>query len=176
MNGLKMHWRLIQESDGRRHLNMHWEPTHSCRIRSFARAQIHKNAKSHARLQSTRVVHSSNSLQHWELSLKLSGNPFGSSTKRAVSVQTQLRQHERCKPLWASIIDPKLKSCVKVMPGRDYVIKNAPIMTAMAPLARFLSPPCLLLSRECRTTRLAAGAGTAQWILRRDAIRSDRKI
>ena len=49
MNGLKMHWRLIQESDGRRHLNMHWEPTHSCRIRSFARAQIHKNAKSHAR-------------------------------------------------------------------------------------------------------------------------------
>ncbi len=29
MTGLKMHWRLIQESDGRTHLNMQWEASHS---------------------------------------------------------------------------------------------------------------------------------------------------
>jgi hypothetical protein len=34
MNGLKMHWRLIQESDGRTHLNMQWE---SCALRLHAR-------------------------------------------------------------------------------------------------------------------------------------------
>ena len=63
MNGLKMHWRLIQESDGRTHLNMQWEAAHSGLMRGFARTQIHRSAKSYARLQSARVAHSSGSLQ-----------------------------------------------------------------------------------------------------------------
>jgi len=63
MTGLKMHWRLIQESDGRTHLNMHWEAAHYGLMRGFARTQIHSSAKSYARLQSARVVHSSRSLQ-----------------------------------------------------------------------------------------------------------------
>ena len=63
MTGLKMHWRLIQESDGRTHLNMQWEAAHSGLMRGFARTQIHRSARSYARLQSPRVVHSSCSLQ-----------------------------------------------------------------------------------------------------------------
>jgi hypothetical protein len=63
MPGLEMHWRLIQESDGRTHLNMPWEAAHSSLMRGFARAQIHSSAKSYARLQSARVVHSSGSQQ-----------------------------------------------------------------------------------------------------------------
>jgi hypothetical protein len=63
MTGLKMHWRLIQESDGRTHLNMQWEAAPSGLMRGFARTQIHRSAKSYARLQSARVVHSSGSLQ-----------------------------------------------------------------------------------------------------------------
>ena len=63
MTGLKMHWRLIQESDGRTQLNMQWEAAHSSLIRGFARTQIHSSAKSYARLQSARVVPNSRSLQ-----------------------------------------------------------------------------------------------------------------
>ena len=63
MTGLKMHWRLIQESDGRMHLNMQWEAAHSGLVRGFARKQIHSSAKSYVQLQSPRVVHSSGSLQ-----------------------------------------------------------------------------------------------------------------
>ena len=44
MTGLKMHWRLIQESDGRTHLNMQWEAAHSGLMRGFARTQIHSSA------------------------------------------------------------------------------------------------------------------------------------
>ena len=62
MTGLTMHWRLIQESDGRTHLNMQWEAAHSL-MRGFARTQIHRSAKSYARLQSARVMHTSGSLQ-----------------------------------------------------------------------------------------------------------------
>lgn len=64
MTGLKMHWRLIQESDGRTHLNMQWEAAHSGLMRVFARTQIHRSAKSYTRLQGARTVHSSGSLQH----------------------------------------------------------------------------------------------------------------
>lgn len=63
MTGLKMHWRLIQESDGRTHLNMQWEAAHSGLMRGLARMQIHRSAKSYPPLQSARVVHSSGSLQ-----------------------------------------------------------------------------------------------------------------
>ena len=44
MTRLKMHWRLIQESDGRTHLNMQWEAAHSGLMRGFARTQIHSSA------------------------------------------------------------------------------------------------------------------------------------
>jgi len=64
MSGLKMHWRLIQEYDGRTHLNMQWEAAHSDLMRGFAETQIHRSAKSYARLRSARVVHSSGSLPH----------------------------------------------------------------------------------------------------------------
>ena len=63
MTGLKMHWRLIQESDGRTHLNMQWEAAHSGLMRGFARTQIHSSAKSYVQLQSARAMHSSGSLQ-----------------------------------------------------------------------------------------------------------------
>jgi hypothetical protein len=63
MTGLKMHWRLIQESDGRMHLNMQWEAEHSSLVRVFAWKQSHSSAKSYVLLQSPRVVHSSGSLQ-----------------------------------------------------------------------------------------------------------------
>jgi hypothetical protein len=63
MTGLKMHWRLIQESDGRTHLNIQWEGSHSGLMRGFGRTQIHNNAKSYLPLQSARVVHSSGPLQ-----------------------------------------------------------------------------------------------------------------
>jgi hypothetical protein len=63
MTGLKMHWRSIQESDGRTHLNMQWEAAHFGLVRGLARTQIHGSAKCHAWLQSARVVHSSGSLQ-----------------------------------------------------------------------------------------------------------------
>ena len=45
MTGLKMHWRLIQESDGRTHLNMQWEAAQSGLMRGFARTQIHKKCE-----------------------------------------------------------------------------------------------------------------------------------
>jgi hypothetical protein len=45
MTGLKMHWRLIQESDGTTHLNMQWEVAHSGLMRGFARTQIHKKCE-----------------------------------------------------------------------------------------------------------------------------------
>jgi hypothetical protein len=32
MTGLKMHWQLIQESDGRAHLNIKWETAHSAKL------------------------------------------------------------------------------------------------------------------------------------------------
>ena len=59
MTGLKMHGRLIQKSDGRTHLNMQQEVAHSGLMRGFARTQIHRSAKSYARLQSARVARSS---------------------------------------------------------------------------------------------------------------------
>ena len=62
MTRLKMHWRLIQESDGRTHLNMQWEAAHSGLMRGFAGTEINRSAESYARLQSARVVHSSGSL------------------------------------------------------------------------------------------------------------------
>lgn len=62
MTRLKMHWRLIQEFDGRTHLNMQWEAAHSSLMRGFAGTQIHRSPKSFARLQSARVVHSSGSV------------------------------------------------------------------------------------------------------------------
>jgi hypothetical protein len=58
MIGLKMHWRLIQESDGGTHLNMQWEAAHSGLMRGFTRTQTHSSAKSYGRLQSARVMHS----------------------------------------------------------------------------------------------------------------------
>ena len=67
MTGLKMHWRLIQESDGRTHLNMQWEAAHSglmvavlhgrkftevrdpmpgCKARGLCPARVHCNVRS----------------------------------------------------------------------------------------------------------------------------------
>jgi hypothetical protein len=63
MTGMKMHWRLIRESDGRTHLNMQWEAAHSDSMRGFARMQIHRSANSYPSLQSARVVLGSGSLQ-----------------------------------------------------------------------------------------------------------------
>ncbi len=63
MTRLKMHWRLIPESDGRTHLNMQWEAVHSRLTRDFARTQIDRSAKSYARLQSARVMHRPGSMQ-----------------------------------------------------------------------------------------------------------------
>ena len=76
MTGLKMHWRLIQKSDGRMHLNMQWEAAHSDLVRVFARKQIH------ARGKIVRAV------------AKREGCA-ASSKKRAVSNQPRQRQDER---------------------------------------------------------------------------------
>jgi len=66
MAGLKMYWRLIQESDGRIHLDMRWEAAHSGLMRGFfVGTQIHRSARSYAQLQSARVMPSSPSLQRW---------------------------------------------------------------------------------------------------------------
>ena len=46
MAGLKMYWRLIQESDGRMHLDMRWEAANSGLIRGFfVGTQIHRSAR-----------------------------------------------------------------------------------------------------------------------------------
>jgi hypothetical protein len=67
MTDLKMHWRLIQESDGKTHLTIQWEAGHSGLMRDFfAGTQIHRSAKSYAQLQSARVVQSLGSLQSYE--------------------------------------------------------------------------------------------------------------
>jgi len=66
MAGLKMYWRLIQESDGRMHLDMRWEAANSGLIRGFfVGTQIHRSARSCAQQQSARIVPSSPSLQRW---------------------------------------------------------------------------------------------------------------
>ena len=63
MTGIKMHWRLIQESGGKTHLNMQWEAAHSGLMQGSARTPIHSSAKSYVHLQSARLMHSSGSLQ-----------------------------------------------------------------------------------------------------------------
>jgi len=65
MTGLKMHWRLIQESDGRIYLNMQWEAAHSGFIRGFARTQISPKCEIRRPVAKQRVVPISRSLQRW---------------------------------------------------------------------------------------------------------------
>jgi hypothetical protein len=63
MTSLKMYWRLIQESDGRTHLDMQWEAAHSGLMCGFVRTPIRMSAKSYVQQQSARIMHSSGSLQ-----------------------------------------------------------------------------------------------------------------
>ena len=57
MTRLMMHWHLVQGADGKRHLDMAWESTHTCIMACHSRPQSQPGVKTQIAFRSANTWH-----------------------------------------------------------------------------------------------------------------------